>query len=83
LALTACAASAPSAEAIRLPPPDAALTANCADPRPIPPDAGAAAQEALWRADRINLANCRDQHLGLVEWVRSVVAALASRNITH
>ena len=76
LALSACAASAPSADAIRLAPPDAALTARCGDPQPIPAEADPAAQERLWRFDRINLANCRDKHAALSAWARGVVAAL-------
>jgi hypothetical protein len=77
LALTGCNGSTPSAEGIRLAPPDAALMASCASPRPIPPEAGAATQEALWRADRINLANCRDRHGALAEWAQGVAEIVA------
>lgn len=79
LALTACADSTRSADGsgLRAERPDAAILAPCPRPVPIPSTARTqGAQEALWRRDRIHLAECGDRHGALAVWARDVTDTL-------
>ncbi len=78
--LTGCGGSSGSADpvALDLDPPPAAATLACERPQPAPADLDGLAggeQEALWIADRVNLANCAWQHGVLIAWAKGVVGA--------
>lgn len=92
--LTACTQTvAPSPDALRVAPPPAALTAPCADPQTGYEDianhwASMTPEEQreailrfqrMVRADRINLANCRDQHRFLGEWAGDVAEVFSGK----
>jgi len=71
-ALTACAAAAPSADGLRLAPPDAALTAPCSGPRPDP--------GGYWRGDAGgDLAGRSDHACGLSGQARGAYGMGAGR----
>ena len=74
LALTACSASTGSGDpgALRLPPLSPALVQPCDGPGVIPLRLDQRTQEAAWRRDRINLAQCRDNHALLIIWAMGV-----------
>lgn len=78
--LTACAGSSGSIEPtkIQITPPPAAAASPCEEPQRAPGDLGGLTggqQEALWVADRVNLANCGAAHWTLIVWAQETVSA--------
>lgn len=68
-ALTGKAARSLSAVGLKFPALPEVFIESCERPVPIPPEADTQSeQEALWRRDRINLANCADRHEALAQW---------------
>jgi len=75
--LTACAASTPSTEELRLDPPPASLTQACSRASRLPVRVLTQAEvEAFWIRDRQRLSACRSRHTGLTQWTIEVVAAV-------
>ena len=73
----ACGASTGSdSAALRLEPPDAAVTQPCARPARLAGAETVGEQEALWRRDRLALARCGDRHAAAVGWIEGVTGAL-------
>ena len=80
--LTGCGASSvsPDTTAISLDPPGPATVVPCEPPIAAPGDLDGLTgreREAIWTADRINLANCGAQHYALIVWAQGVEAAFA------
>jgi len=77
LGLTACAASTPSIENLRIDPPPASLVIPCNRAVRLPDrELTQAEVERFWIRDRQRLAECRSRHGGLVEWSRDVTSSV-------
>lgn len=74
LVLTACDASTGSGDPgkLNIAPPAARAVQPCDGPGVIPLRLDQRTQEAAWRRDRINLAQCRDNHALLIGWAEGV-----------
>jgi len=69
----------PSADKIRIAPPDTAIASLCASPAPVAGLTTQGQQAAAWRRDRINLRVCADRQAALVGWAAGVVEAVSGQ----
>lgn len=78
LALAACSGSMKSGDPgkLQIERPAPRAVQQCADPVEIPLRRHQATQEAAWRQDRISLAQCRDNHSLLIDWVSGLVDSI-------